>query len=104
MIWPEAIVLTALAPNSGSVKRPERVALAPLTSCRNTGRNTIAANNDAALARRDQIRDAGVRECHHAAGADSLQRPEGDQPADALRGPSLESSCRIDADAAVNLW
>ena len=39
-------MLTALAPSSGSISSPEALALAPVTSCRNNGRNTIAANSE----------------------------------------------------------
>src|SRR5512135_2416890 len=55
MIRPAAIVLSALAPRSGSVSSPERVALAPVTSCRNTCRNTIAANSPGATGPRNTL-------------------------------------------------
>ena len=45
MMRPDANVLTVAASSSGRSRKPDCVALAPVTTCRNTGMNTTTAKN-----------------------------------------------------------
>ncbi len=61
MIHPLATVDAALASSSGSTRRPDWVALAPVTSWRNSGRNTSAANSDSVVMNRTALTTTNTR-------------------------------------------